>query len=53
MLHVKDSYAPGIQTVFVMKYYRPDGTVSPKTLGLYRDLSGGGSGGHKHLSHSG
>lgn len=39
--------------VFVMKYYRPDGMVSPKTLGLYRDLSGGGSGGHKHLSHSG
>lgn len=52
MLHVKDTCAPGIQTVFVMKYYRPDGTVSSKTLELYRELSEGGSGGHKNLRHS-
>lgn len=45
MLHIKDRYAAGIQTVVVMRQYRSGVTGSSKTLGIYSDLTGGKSDG--------
>lgn len=53
MLRIKDTCAPGIKTILVMRYYRSSVTGSFETLGIYRDLTGSGSDGDYYLRHLG